>query len=163
MMVQKTTDSKPFRLAKELLFEKGNRVQLFVTTPKSGYLYIVDEGPGGYVVLFPSVLSNEGSAQLTANKEIGLNSFEFDAEEGTEKLWLIFSPKEVAELSTLKSVATHEKRGELNDPGMIQNFTGFIANHSAEKTESKRDLDNNQTVLKAQGDALVYLMLLEHH
>jgi len=166
IMMQKTGTSKPFRIAKELLFEKGNQVQLFVTAPETGYLYMINEGPGGYVVLFPSTLNNNGSAKLTANQEIqipGKGTFVFDAEEGTERLWIVFSPKEISELEALKSVATPEKKGELKDPGMIQSLTGFIANHPEDQTQSKRDLEANQTVLSARGDALVYLILLEHH
>jgi serine/threonine protein kinase len=166
MMMQKTGNSKAFRIAKELLFEKGNRVQLFVNAPEAGCLYMVNEGPGGYVVLFPSTLNNNGSARIAANQEIqipGKGSFVFDAEEGTEKLWIFFSRKEIPDLEDIKSVATPEKKGELKDPLMIQNLAGFIMNHPADQTESKRDLDANQTVLTARGDALVYLMLLEHH
>ena len=166
MMMQKTEASKPFRIAKELLFEKGNRVQLFVNTPKEGYLYLINEGPGGYVVLFPSTLNNNGSSKITSNQQIqipGKGSFVFDAEEGTEKIWMIFTPKEEADLESLKEVATPEKKGELKDPVMVQKITAFIQNHPSDKTESKRDLDNDQTILQTKGDALVYLLLLEHH
>jgi serine/threonine-protein kinase len=166
MMMQKTASSKPFRIAKELLFEQGNRVQLFVNAPEEGYLYLINEGPGGYVVLFPSTLNNNASAKIDSNQEIqipGKGTFIFDAEEGTEKIWMVFSQKQIADLDSLKDVATPEKKGELRDPAAVQKMTAFIQKHPYDQTESKRDLDNNQTILKAKGDALVYLLLLEHH
>jgi serine/threonine protein kinase len=166
IMMQKTANSKPFRIAKELLFEKGNRVQLFVTAPQTGNLYLINEGPGGYVVLFPSTLNNNGSSVISSNQEIqipGKGAFVFDAEEGTEKIWMVYSKKEVPDLENLKSVATPEQKGELKDSAMVQKVAAFMKNHPADQTESKRDLDQNQTILKAKGDTLVYLLLLEHH
>ena len=166
MMMQKTEGAEPFRLPKEVLFEKGHRVQLFVTAAKSGYLYLINEGPGGYMVLFPSTLNNKGSAHLMQNQEIkipGEQWFLFDEEQGTEKIWMVFSPKPIPELESVKSVATPEKFGSITDPAMIQTVTTFFKNHSPDETESKRDFKENQTVLKAKGDSLVYLLLLEHH
>jgi serine/threonine protein kinase len=168
MMMKKTAskNEKPFRLPKEVLFEKNHRVQLFVTAPQAGYLYLINEGPGGFVTLFPSTLTNEGSGRLTQNQTIqipGKDWFVFDAEEGTEKVWVVFSPKEVAELEPLKSVANAEKRGVVDDPSMVQSLNTFFKSHPPDKTEFKRDLENHQTLLKAKTDPLVYLLLLEHH
>jgi serine/threonine protein kinase len=166
MMMKKTEDAEPFRLPKEVLFEKDHRVQLFVTAAKSGYLYLINEGPGGFMVLFPSTLNNKGSAHLMQNQEIkipGVDWFKFDEEQGTEKVWMVFSPKQIPELESVKSVATPEKFGSITDPKMIQTVTTFFKNHPADKTESKRDFKQNQTILVAKGDFLVYLLLLEHH
>lgn len=166
MMMKKTEDAEPFRLPKEVLFEKDHRVQLFVTAPKSGYLYLINEGPGGYVVLFPSTLNNNGSAHLLPNQEIkipGKEWFVFDEEQGTEKIWIVFSQKVVPELETVKSVATPEKLGSITDPAMVRTVTTFFKNHPPDKTESKRDFDKNRTLLKDKGDLLIYLLLLEHH
>ena len=166
MMMKKTKDAEPFRLPKEVLFEKDHRVQLFVTAATSGYLYLINEGPGGFVVLFPSTLNNKGSAYLTPNQEIqipGEDWFQFDEEQGTEKVWVVFSRKLIPELESVKSVATPEKFGSITDPKMIQTVTTFFKNHPPDKTESKRDFNQNQTILMAKGDFLVYLLLLEHH
>lgn len=166
MVLQETKEAEPLRLPKEVLFKEGNRVQLFVTAAKSGYLYLIDEGPGGWVFLFPSTLNNNGSAHLTQNQEIripGEGSFYFDKEKGTEKLWIVFAPKPVPELESIKSVANDEKDGAIKDPAMIQTVSTFFNNHPADKTESKRDFKENQTILMAKGDFLVYLLLLEHH
>ncbi|MCI0411521.1 serine/threonine-protein kinase [bacterium] len=166
MMLQETDDAKPFRLPKEVLFKKGHRIQLFVTAPKSGYLYLMNEGPGGFIVLFPSTLNNNGSAHLMQNQEIkipGKDWFIFDEEQGTEKIWMVFSPKLVPELESVKSVANPEKFGSITDLAMIRTVTTFFQNHSPDKTESKRDFEKNQTLLKAKGDLLLYQLLLEHH
>ncbi len=166
MMMKKTENADPFRLPKEVLFEKDHRVQLFVTAAKSGYLYLINEGPGGYMVLFPSSLNNHGSAYLKQNQEIkipGEKWFIFDEEQGTEKIWMVFSPAVIPELESVKSVATPEKFGSITEPAMIQTVKTFFKNHPADQTESKRDFEKNQTLLKAKGNFLVYLLLLEHH
>lgn len=166
MMMKKSEEGKEFRLPKEVLFEKNHRVQLFVTAPQDGYLYLINEGPGGYVTLFPSGLTNDGSAKLKQNQTIqipGKDWFLFDAEEGTEKVWMVFSTKEIQELEALKSVANPEQRGSIEDPAMVQSLSAFFKVHPPDETESKRDLENNLTLLKANADPLVYLLLLEHH
>ena len=166
MMMKKSDNAEPFRLPKEVLFETNHRIRLFVTAPQNGYLYLMNEGPGGYVTLFPSTLNNNGSAALKQDQTIqipGEEWFRFDAEQGTEKVWMVFSPTEVAELEPMKSVANPEKRGVVDDPAMVQQLTSFFQRYKQNQTESSRDLEKNLTLLKAKGDVLVYLLLLEHH
>ena len=166
MMLKKSDNEKELRLPKEVLFEKNHRIRLFVTATQNGHLYLINEGPGGYVALFPSTLTNQGSAELQPNQTIqipGKDWFKFDAEQGTEKVWMAFSPKPVPELEVLKSVANQEHMGVVKDPTMIKNLTAFFQNQTPDLTESKRDFENNLTLLKAKGNILVYMLLLEHH
>ena len=78
MTVQKYGNGRPFknpfRLASEINFEKDYRVKLNVTSPQSGHLYILNEGPptgdgpSSFVVLFPSTTANGGSSYLAENQ-----------------------------------------------------------------------------------------------
>jgi Protein kinase domain/Domain of unknown function (DUF4384) len=166
VMMKKEKDGKPFQLAKEVLFERNHRVQFFFKSPKPGYLYLINEGPGGYVVLFPSTLDNNNSAYVADNQVIkipGQDWFKFDAEEGTEKVWIVFSPKQIEDLESVKEFANAKYRGAIENPEQVRRVSLFFKNHPPDQTESKRDLENNQTVLKAKTDPLVYLLLMEHH
>lgn len=101
LTVQKFRDGqpyqKPFVLSGEINFEKDYRVRLNVRSPQEGYLYIINEGPGttpdapAFNVLFPSTTANNGSAFIARNQQIQISPqswFQFDAEEGTELIWL---------------------------------------------------------------------------
>src|SRR5438128_2391007 len=124
MMVQKYRNGrpfeKPFRLAGEINFEKDYSVKLNVSSPQSGYLYILNEGPlpaGGsssFVVLFPSTTANGGSSYLAENQRVEIPQqswIKFDAEQGTEKLWLIFSANAVPELEVVRQFANPKDKG----------------------------------------------------
>jgi serine/threonine protein kinase len=96
--------SQPFRLPGEMLFGAGDQVRLHISSPQSGYLYVINEGPRqtnglpNFNVLFPEVKTNGGSAAIKANQPVQLpppsrqseqDWFIFDREEGVEKVWLI--------------------------------------------------------------------------
>ncbi|MDX6574418.1 MAG: eukaryotic-like serine/threonine-protein kinase, partial [Blastocatellia bacterium] len=93
MTVQKYRDGRPFensfRLAGEINFEQDYRVRLNVSSPQSGYLYILNEGPAPsdgrrpepgaavaesnpspFIVLFPSTTANDALSQLAENQRV---------------------------------------------------------------------------------------------
>ena len=167
VMLKKSEKGEPFPLAKEVLLEKDYRIQFFFKAIKRGHLYLINEGPGGYVILFPTSLTNQGSSVMNANQEIiipGEGWFYFDKEEGTERIWVVFSEKgEISELEALKQLGNVEQQGSITDPKMVQNVSSFFKKHPPDHTESKRDMNATQTILKAKGDPLVHLIFLEHH
>ncbi|MGH9970665.1 MAG: protein kinase domain-containing protein [Pyrinomonadaceae bacterium] len=174
MMVQKYRDGKPFetpfRLASEINFEKDYRVQLNVSSPQSGYLYIFNEGPSGaegLSVLFPSPTANSGSALLAENQQVRIPSeswFQFDAQQGTEDLWLIFSPAVVPELEAVKSFANPRDKGVINNPELSRAVRAFIAANSNSKPAVERSDDRKETSVRSGGGKVIaYLIKLEHH
>lgn len=165
--------SKPFQLPGEVVFSPGDRVRLTFSSPQSGVLYIINESPalaGGasaFNILFPSPTSNQGSAELAAGQQVQIpergDGFVFDAEEGTEKLWLVWSNKAIDELETLKRWANPQDKGEIKDANQTASLREYLTHHATPAPELQRDDETKRTTLKARADLFVKLIKLEHH
>jgi serine/threonine protein kinase len=162
----------PFRLAGEINFEKDYRVKLNVYSPESGYLYILNEGPptgdGSYslVVLFPSVTANGGSSYLAENQKVEIPQqswFQFDAEQGMEKLWLIFSANAVPEFEAVRQFANPKDQGLIKDTDLNTRVQEFLKAHSSAKPTLEKDDELKETSLSIAGPVLVHAIKLEHH
>lgn len=173
--VQKYRNNKPFevpfQLAKEILFERDYQIRLNVSSPQSGFLYVVNEGPHRedeapeYVVLFPSPTSNSGSALVAENRHLQIpeNSwFRFDQEKGTEKVWLVFAPKEIPELEPARTFANARTQGLITDASVRDTVQSFLKSHSASKAMGQQSDERKETTVSASGDILVYVIELEH-
>jgi hypothetical protein len=163
---------KPFRLAGEINFEKDYQVKLNVSSPQSGYLYILNEGPSTgdgsslFVVLFPSPTANEGLSYLAENQQVEIPQrswIHFDAEQGTEKLWLVFSASSVNELEAVKQFANPKDKGLIKDAGLNARVQGFLRAHSSAKATTEKDDELKQTSLRIAEPVLVHAIKLEHH
>jgi len=178
MMVQKYRDGKPyqepFKLTGEINFESDYHVRLHVTNRRSGFLYILNEGPKpvnglpGYVLLFPSPTANQGLAQLTAGRQIAIpergDGFFFDREQGTEKLWLVWSSSPVPEMESVRSLVNPKDRGAISDPAQIRAVRDWLAkNNQPAQLAVEKDERNKQTNVKGRGETLVHQIRLEHH
>jgi hypothetical protein len=170
---QRYPGSKPFQLPGEVVFSPGDRVRLTFSSPQTGLLYVINESPalaGGasaFNILFPSPTSNNGSAQLAAGQQVQIpergDGFVLDAEEGTEKLWLVWSAKAIDELEALKLWANPQDKGEIKDANQIAALREFLTRHATPAPEMQRDDETKQTTLKARADTFVRLIKLEHH
>jgi serine/threonine-protein kinase len=177
VMVQKYRDGKPyqqpFKLTSEINFESDYHVRLQVASRQSGSLYIINEGPEmtgdlpNYVLLFPSPTANQGSAQLTAGQQIAIpergDGFVFDREQGTEKIWLVWSTKSLPEIEAVNGVVNPKDKGAISDPAQIIAIRSLIDKHRAAQPAVEKDESNKLTNIKGHGDALVHLIKLEHH
>src|SRR5215468_12552827 len=176
--VQKYRDGRPyqepFKLAGEINFESDYHVRLHVSSRQSGFLYILNEGPApapdlpSYVLLFPSPTSNQSSAQLTANQQITIpelgDGFVFDREQGTEKLWLLWSSAPLQEIERVKGVANPKDRGAITDPAQVRAVRDWLAkNNQPTQIAVEKDERNKQTNVKGRGETLVHLIRLEHN
>lgn len=157
----------PFPLAGEINFEPTYQIRVNVRSPQTGHLYILNEGPKStqpeFVVLFPSSTANDGSSLLAAAQTVQIPEkswFEFDKQQGVEKLWLVFSDEEVPELESLKAYANTQSRGLITDPARNKAIQNFLNTHSAKLEVEKGD---RLTTLKTQSKLLVYPVRLEHH
>jgi len=158
---------KPFTQPGEMIFEQDYQIRVHLRSPEPGYLYILNEGPAStepqYVVLFPSSTANNGSPFLAAGQRVQIPEqswFEFDRQQGVEKLWLVFSEDAVAELEAVKQFASKRTVGLVTDPEQNKAIQNFLSTATpmpaAEKSETL-------TTLKATGKLLVYPIRLEHH
>jgi hypothetical protein len=165
--------SRPFKLPGEVVFSAGDRVRFVFSSPQAGLLYVINESPspkGGvasFNILFPSPTSNNGTARLTAGQQVQIpergDGFVFDAEEGTEKLWLVWSASAVDELEALKRWANLEDNGEIKDAAQTTSLREFLTRRATPAPDAQKDDETKQTTLKARADLFVKLIKLEHH
>ena len=170
--VQKFKDNKPyqdpFTLAGEINFEPNYQIRLNVRSPQSGHLYILNEGPASaqpeFVVLFPSPTANRGASLLPGGESVQIPEqswFKFDAQQGVEKLWLVFSEDAVPELEALEQFVNARTRGLVTDAALNTRIQSFLTTQSATKPQSEKG--DTLTTLKTPGKLLVHLIRLEHH
>lgn len=175
--VQKYRDGKPYRepfkLPGEILFEKDDQVRLHVGSPQDGHLYIFNEGPpiNGEApplnVLFPSPTANNGLSVVSSGETIDIPKqswFRLDQEEGTEKLWLVWSVQAIPDLEATKQFANEKDRGVINSPDLDRSVKDFLSRtRASSKPEVEKGDSNKETHVSASGDTLVHLLALEHH
>lgn len=161
-----------------IIFKAGDQVRLNVSSPQSGYLYVINEGPAkpdglpDINVLFPDMTINGGSAQISANQPIQFprpsgnpeqDWFIFDKEEGVEKLWLIWSERGVPEMEDVKGWGNPKDKGVIGNPSQIRMVAQYLATNAGAKVEAEREEASRQTMLRGKGKVLVSVVKLEHH
>jgi len=160
----------PFTVPGEAIFESGYQIRVNVRSPQSGYLYVLSEGPQEasgqtqFVTLFPSTTANKGSSLLRADQVVLIPEtswFQFDQQQGTERLWLVFSNDAIPELDALQQFASTRTGGLVTDPAKNRAVQSFLTQHSPQQTRAEKG--DTQTTLQAPGKVLVYPVKLEHH
>jgi serine/threonine protein kinase len=83
-------------------FQSGDRVRFTFESNSDGYLYVVQEGSSGqWTVLFPHPQINGGNNLVRRLESYAVPSkawFAFDANPGTERLFVLFSKEPMSEL-----------------------------------------------------------------
>lgn len=175
LTVQSFTDGHykdPFVLSGEMLFRNRDRIRLNIKDGRTGYLYIVNEGPktgsseASYNILFPSLSTNGGSAQLSAGQEIRIPSqswFELDAKEGTERVWVVWSANAMPELESAKRFANPEDRGRIRDAELVRSIGSILDRYQLAKEAVQRDDNKKESQITGNGETIAHLIKLEHH
>ena len=162
------TFQEPSRPTSEIVFKKGDRIRLNVSSPQSGYLYILNQGPfltdGGptYIVLFPQ----SGSALIAENEEAHVpeSNREYllvDQAERGEKIWLVWSEGPAPELEEVKALANPMDRGLISNAGQIRAVQDFLSRHSSSKPSEQKDEVKDHINLKVKEKVLVHLLKME--
>jgi hypothetical protein len=159
---------EPFESAGQEIFENGWKFRLNISSPQAGYLYLLNEGPtaNGVVslnLLFPSPSTNDGSAHLIANQIIQPGWYVFDEHQGTEKFWIVWSSKAVAELEAVKGAVNPQDKGTIRNINQASVVQEFLRKNSSQALAVDKDRAKKQTYIKGKGDVLVSLIELEHH
>ncbi|HSS20365.1 MAG TPA: protein kinase [Pyrinomonadaceae bacterium] len=171
LTVQKMRDGKPyhepFESSGQEIFENGYKFRLNVSSPQAGYLYVFNEGADektgmSFTIIYPTPLTNKGSAKLDANQTMQTNWNTFAGEAGTEEFWLVWSASPVTELEVARDAAFKSQEGALTDAAMLRAVKEFLAKHSDPKAETIKDTMKKQTDVRATGELLVKLVELEH-
>jgi serine/threonine protein kinase len=174
--VQKYRYGKPFeksfRLSDDINFEKDYRIRLNISSAQTGRLYLLNEGPPEadrtptFNVLFPSTTANNSSALLKENQQIQIpreSWFQFDEQQGTERIWLVWADKDVPELEAVKGFANPSDRGVISSPGLRMAVSQFLKAHLSSAPSVERDQDKKETTVRANSEILVHIIKLEHH
>jgi serine/threonine protein kinase len=162
---------KPFNATGRDFYQNGMRFRLNVMTPKSGYLYLLNEGPtaGGHIV-YKMLYPIKGDAQIDGGQRVQIpgngadDYYSFDDAEGTEKFWIIFSEQPIPEMEALKKLMNDEEdSGVVRDAAQIKSLEAFFSKHPASKTTFEEDRENKRTTVSSPDDVLAYRADLEHH
>ena len=173
IMVQKARDGKPvgapFTLPGEMIFQADFQIRLLLNSPQPGYLYILNEGPvpssdlPSFNLLFPG---QGQSAAIAASQTVqipGQDWIVFDAQEGTEKLWIVWAAASVPELEAAKAFAQATDQGAVGDPARTRAIRTLLDRYQAVSPVVEKDEVNRRTYVRGQGSILVKLTKLEHH
>lgn len=172
--VQKYRDGKPygapFRLPGEVIFEKDYRIWLGVSSPRPGYLYVVNEGPRSapgrpdYNLLFPPTTAGGVAPPLAAGREVKIpegGALRFDDQEGTERLWLIYAARPVPELDAVSQTANQKQDIEIRDPAQARAVQEVISRRAPLTSHAEKG--GRVTSVSGESEVVVHEIKLEHH
>jgi serine/threonine protein kinase len=174
--VQKYLDGKPhktpMRLSGEIIYQLGDRVRFFFSSPQAGHLYVINEGPvwmqglPTYNLLFPTPTANNASSALAANQQVQVPGtwFVMDDERGTERLWLVWSVDAIDDFENIARASVNRKTfGVIGESEQIKTVQAFISKHASTKPEVVKDEVQRLTTISGGTDVLVSLLKLEHY
>ncbi|MEP7340130.1 MAG: protein kinase [Acidobacteriota bacterium] len=171
LTVQKVRDGSPyqtpFQSSGRDIYENGWKFRLNFSSPQSGFLYLINEGPtqGGaisYTLLFPLPSIKEASAQIESNEPMQTGWYEFNEFPGIEKFWIVWAAHPIGELETIKTVVLNSQdKGSIGNPRQRDTVRTLLARVT--ETHPVEDRVKKQTLVSGHGDILIYLAELEHH
>lgn len=172
---RRNPDRFPAESAKELpgeiIFEPGDELRVNITGGRSGFFYIINEGPEpkdelpAYNMLFPDPAIP--SPAITAGQTLYIPGerppwFHVDDKPGTEKLWLVWSEQAVEELERVRKWLGPETGGRIGDAAEIRMVRDFL-NVRYQNAKPVAEKDESQVHLRGGADGLlIYLLKLEH-
>ena len=159
---------KPFQSTGREIFENGWSFRLDISTPKPGFLYLVNEGLDKkgqtlYTVLYPTNEDARLGAQQAVQIPRAPQFYYLLGEAGTEKIWAVWAEKPVPEMESIKGLVNDKDQGEVRDPAQAEAVRTFFTKHASSDVQAEVDRSTYQTTLKTNGDMLVYRAELEHH
>jgi serine/threonine protein kinase len=171
LTVQKMRDGKeyqdPFKSNGEETFESGDKVRLNVSSAIPGYLYVINEGPPesnrtSFVMIYPSLAINNGSATLGANQPVQADWTIFRGPPGAENFWIVWSASPVKQMESAKSEAFKHPNGGLDNQNLVT-LKEFLRMKQDEVKVRVTHYKATQTVLvRGSGDVLVTLAQFNH-
>lgn len=175
LTVQNMRDKKPegeaFSVFTSTVLRNGSRVRLTITPLADGHLYLISEGaqprPDGlplFVNLFPSAAIGDGGSKISSGKAIQMPDkadqwFVLDNQQGTEIVWLVWSPEPLTELEALRKFSNDTDKGAVNDPAAIKNLQEKLKGLA--KAGTSEDETGKRMVLEGAGP-IAHRIKLEH-
>jgi hypothetical protein len=174
LKVQKYRNDKPYKSpiliagADTTIFEKDDRLKLIFASGQRGYFYLLNEPPNSsrespkYIILGASTESSDYPAPLVG--EFPSDTWlRFDEKEGAETIWLVWSAQKIPALESVKSLDTEQAKGSIKDPKQLKAIDEFLKTYQASQILATQNDTKTGRALKANGELLVYRLVLEHH
>jgi serine/threonine protein kinase len=168
LTVQQVRDGKEYKSnGDKQTFESGDKFQLSVLSPESGYVYIINEGPSetndtNVRMIYPNRTTNNGSAMLGTNQSIQSDWQTFRGPAGNDNFWIVWSVSTVTQLESAKNEAFDHPRGGLSEQTWVA-VREFLKTKQAEVSVTvyhyKKPKD---AVCRGKGDLLVTLAQFKH-
>ena len=148
------------------IFDTGDKFHLNVTSSNPGYLYVFNEGApeqnkSSFTLIYPTPLTNAGSATLGADQAAETGWNEFQGRPGTENLWIAWSTTSVPELESAKDEA-FKQEGVLTGTRLDSVKAFLIAKQDESGARINRDKETQQVQVLGTGDVIVKMIKLEH-
>ncbi|HEX8735372.1 MAG TPA: serine/threonine-protein kinase [Pyrinomonadaceae bacterium] len=170
LTVQKMRDGnpfeEPFKSSGREIFENGYKFKINFKSDAAGFIYFFNEdkdaqGDIVYNILYPTLKTNKGSAEIKAKQLIETNQNTFGGARGTEVVWLIWTTTKQDDLEAARQSA-FDGQGKLTDEASVKKLKDFLVRYKDKITEASKDTASQQTVVRGKGDALAYRIELEH-
>lgn len=171
LVVQRMRDGQPFRDPFEAtgreLFEDGWKFRFQFSSPQSGFLYLLNEGPVAkgaisYQFLFPNPAVNDGAARLTANQPLQTGWYVLGESHGTERLLLVWAKEPVQELEAVKGVVNPIDKGGIENPDQLNVIRQFLSRHAQSKPGAEDGPGRKQTTLRGRSEIFIHTIELDH-
>ena len=170
LTVQRMRNKKPylneFQSSDQDIFDTGDKFRLTVSSSNPGYVYVFNEGtpePNGssFTILYPTPLTNNGSATVGADQKVQTNWNTFEGEPGTENLYIAWSTAPVPELELGKEEA-FKHNGVLTGQS-LDSVKAFLTKKEKESDPKiSREKDRSKTTVSGTGDVVVKMVKFQH-
>jgi len=170
LIVQKYQQGKPFQTPFEAtgdeIFGDGWRFKMSLNSPQNGNLYLLAENSEmqNLTMLFPHPQKNKGGSEVPANEKIETGEMEFDKAQGTEKFWIVWAGKPVAELESVKSFVNPQDLGRIKDVAKEKAVRDFLVKWTSGAKPEEKNADNKQSkTISSNAEVLVKLAEFRHN
>jgi len=163
---------EPFESSGQEIFESGYRFHLSFAPPDDGFLYVFNEGLNKnneryFSVIFPTPKQNVGSTEVKSGEQYKSGENKFSGAPGTENFWIIWSREkpEAAEQAVKNAFDNDgkiEELGKVADASLSDNLKNYLEKEKNSTAPNTKDAEKKLSKIEFEGDAIVYLLHLEH-
>ena len=138
---------EPYTASVSDTFEGGWRFRLHMRPARAGFLYLVTEGPdkAGAKRLWILYPKPDAAASVTASQDVETRWYVFDANPGTETLWLVWSAAPVEAIQKGLSESTNGRVESQDTSAIIERL---LTEKASREPEGKRQLTGELLQLK---------------
>ena len=171
LTLQRMRDGKEYQEASKSngdgTFDNGDKFKLTVLSPRSAYVYIINEGPPetddtNVRMIYPNRTTNNGSATLGENQSIQSDWITFRGPAGNDNFWIVWSVSPVSQLESVKNEAFNHPRGGLTE----QTWTAVKQFLKMKQSEAEVSIyhykKTQEAIPRGKGDLLVALAQFNH-